>query len=350
MKTNQITLTVADYCQAYERGEVAVDKTYQRSPSIWPASARSYLIETILKGFPMPKLALHQQTDLKIRQTVKYVVDGQQRTGTIFDFYSNKLTLSRSLELEDARGRNYESLTDDLQEAFLSYLLYFDQFEAGTDEDVREYFRRINSYTAPLNSEEHRHAQYQGQMKWFVVLLSDKYGEAIVNLGSLAPNSVVRKADAKLISEIVHAMLHGVTTTNKTTLDSMYRRFDTTTAFSTALQDRLDEAIGTALDQILEWSGLRQTALLRTHMFYSLLLATILCQRPWPELGSDAAKGIASTAEAKLLELAAAVESPDEHKKYEKFVKASVDKTNVKDQRRQRVDWMVQAISGALTE
>ena len=38
----------------------------------------------------------------------------------------------------------------------------------ATPDQIRETFRRINSYTVPLNPEEHRHAVFQGDFKWFM--------------------------------------------------------------------------------------------------------------------------------------------------------------------------------------
>src|SRR5438132_1130393 len=123
MKPILVTMTIADYCSAFERNEVRINKTYQRSPDVWPPPACSYLIETILKGFPIPKLALHQVTDLKSRQTLKYVVDGQQRSSVIRAFFNNELRLSRNLEFTAATNRTYEELPAELQENFLSYPL-----------------------------------------------------------------------------------------------------------------------------------------------------------------------------------------------------------------------------------
>lgn len=274
MKLNLVNTTIADYCSAFDRSETLINRTYQRSSDVWPLPARSYLIETILKGFPIPKLALHQVTDLKSRQTVKYVVDGQQRSQVIRAFYNNELRLSRSLELADAANRLYSELLPELQEEFLSYPLYFDQFEAATDEDVREYFRRINSFTAPLNAEEQRHARYQGAMKWFVYSLTERHSEALVNLGVLPDRSVVRMADTKFLAELVHALIYRVTTTSKATLDLMYRRYDKgeELAGDADMQDAVDDAV----DQVLGWTELRGTPLLRTNVAYSLILAVIL--------------------------------------------------------------------------
>ena len=85
----------------------------------------------------MPKLALHQQTDVKSRTSLKYVVDGQQRTNAIVDFFYGKLKLSETLELDEARGKTLDGLSEDLQQAFLSSPLQFDQFEAADDNVVR---------------------------------------------------------------------------------------------------------------------------------------------------------------------------------------------------------------------
>ena len=151
----------------------------------------------------MPKLALHQQTDLQSRKSIKFVVDGQQRTHAIVDFFNGDLTLSRNLELVEAAGRTFDELPEDLKEAFLSYSLQFDQFEAADENVVREYFRRINSFTTPLNPEERRHANFQGNMKWFILNLADRHSETLHSLGTMTERELVRMADRKLFAEIV---------------------------------------------------------------------------------------------------------------------------------------------------
>lgn len=90
MKITPTTFTIVDYCTAMTRKEIIVERAYQRSAQVWPQAARSFLIESILLGYPIPKLYLYQQTDLKSRKTIKHIVDGQQRSFTILDFYENK--------------------------------------------------------------------------------------------------------------------------------------------------------------------------------------------------------------------------------------------------------------------
>lgn len=345
MKTNLINMTIADYCAATQRGEIQIDRAYQRSPDVWPRAARSYLIETILKGYPIPKLALHQRTDLKSKQTVKFVVDGQQRSSAILAFFENKLKLSRNLELTAAAAKDYDGLSEELQENFLTYVLYFDQFEGSGQEEVREYFRRINSFTAPLNHEEQRHARFQGNMKWFLYSLTQRYGETLVSLGVLPKQSAIRMQDTKFLAEIVHAMLNGVTTTSKSTLDAMYRRYEKD---DIPEEKKIRDAIEKGFTQVMKWD-ITQTSLVKSYVFYSLLLAVLLVQGRWASLlplnAVPTGAKIRKEAESNLLRLSAALDEPESFEDYRDFTDASEKKTNVRAQREQRVRWLARAIS-----
>lgn len=41
----------------------------------------------------------------------------------------------------------------------------------------------MNSYTVPLNSQEKRHAFYQGEFKWFMVEVTRKYAQSLKDIG-----------------------------------------------------------------------------------------------------------------------------------------------------------------------
>jgi len=348
MKINRVTMSVNDYCRAFERREVVIDKTYQRSHEVWPDAARSYLIETLLKDFPIPKLAIHQVTDIKSKKTIKKVVDGQQRSMAILDFYKDNLRLSRRLELDEAQGRTYSELPDELAEIFLAYVLVFDQFESASEEDVREYFRRINSYTAPLNAEEERHARFQGPMKWLIVDLANAYGDVFVNLGVLRKRSAVRMADAKLLAEIVHALVYGIATTSKTKLNAMYHDFDKGDQVDG--EEEIREAIDEAIDGILAIPDIHATALMKMNIFYSLVLAIIRVKRAWPTLLDVIDKpkkpvAFSKKAVPNLLTLAEVLEEPEFFEDYKEFTDAAAERTNVKSQREMRVHWLARALT-----
>ena len=96
--------TVAQLCDHYDKKHLTVNKEYQRSDEVWPDFARSQLIETALLGYPMPKLSIRQSTDLKTLKTYEEIVDGQQRTKALVDFFHGDYSLSNTLETPEFRA------------------------------------------------------------------------------------------------------------------------------------------------------------------------------------------------------------------------------------------------------
>jgi hypothetical protein len=160
--------TVLDYCKELLSKQIQVNRDYQRSDTVWPEAARSFLIETIVLGYPVPKLSLFQKVDVRSKTAFKEIVDGQQRSGAVLAFDRDELRLTRGLETDGVAGRTYSELDEQYQSRFLNYRLALDLFVGATPETIREVFRRTNSYTVPLNPEEERHATYQGAFKWFI--------------------------------------------------------------------------------------------------------------------------------------------------------------------------------------
>ena len=350
VRPNTIIWTVAEYCAAFERKEILVDRKYQRNASVWPVRAQSYLIETILKGFPIPKLALHQTTDLTSKKTIKYIIDGQQRTNAIVDFFNDELRLSRSIEIFEARGKTFDGLDSELKHAFLAYPLQLDMFEATGEEAVREYFRRINSFTAPLNAEERRNAEFQGNMKWFMLHLAEKYSDSMVAFGTLKEKQVVRIPDQKILGEVVHDLLEGVKTTNARMLNGMYRKYEKE---AIPMQEEIEEAISRAFDRIFGWKYVRETDIItKGYNLYSLILAIITVEKQWGSmqyvLGQEGPKAVSATVEESLLEMADALMEEEEEGSgpphLSEFVRAARAKTNTREQRETRIRLLAAAL------
>jgi hypothetical protein len=334
-------MTVADYCAGMDSRGIVVNREYQRSDKVWPDPARSYLIESIVLGYPVPKLSLYQITDLKSRKTVKEIVDGQQRSTAIHDFFHDRLALARSLDTQGLAGRKYSELEPELQRQFLDFSLSLDLFVSATREEIVEVFRRINSYTIPLNPEEHRHAIYQGQFKWFINRISKRFASLLLRIGLFSEKSLVRMADAKLFVEVCDALLNGIRTTNKRILDGVYSQKDKQFAEEKDLLKQITDA----LDQLAEWPEIHKSVLMRPYVTYSLLLAlthmrgrvsTLEPLFPSPRLKTfDKGSAIAN-----LSLLSEALENPDESAGFKGFIAACSGKTNTKQQRETRFKWM----------
>ncbi|MBI5029236.1 MAG: DUF262 domain-containing protein [Chloroflexi bacterium] len=269
-------MTVSDYCEAMLRKDIIVNHKYQRSDKVWPPAARSFLIETILLHYSVPKLSLFQVTDLKSKKTYKEIIDGQQRSSAILDFYQDKLRLPKTSEIEDVANRTFSQLSPEYQQKFLEFSISIDLFVSATPEQIREVFRRINSYTVPLNAEEKRHAVYQGEFKWFVYQLSKRHDENLINMGVFVEKQLVRQADTKLFAEIVHSMLNGIATTTAPTLDKLYKTHDS----DFPQQRQMDERIDNAVEFLLGLQEIHKTAMMKPFLFYSLVLAASHMQNP----------------------------------------------------------------------
>lgn len=340
------TFTVADYCAAMKRSEIVVNRDYQRSDQVWPLIARSYLIETILKGFPIPKLYLYQVTDLKSRKTTKEIVDGQQRSMAIYEFFNDELRLSKSLEDEDIRSKKYSELDAAYKHRFLDYGINADLFVSATSAEVVEVFRRMNSYTVPLNAEEQRHASYQGKFKWFINDIADRLNAILLDLKIFKEKQLVRMQDNKLLTELCDSFYHGVRTTDKKKLDSMYKDFDTDFVEKEQYHARMIDAFNVIRHQ----TGLHDTVLMKPYMIYSLVQALTHVVKPvkkfQPLFKPPSQRSINwDFAEPNLTALANAADVGEDFGKFAKFVRASADKTNVRENRKVRFKWFCRALT-----
>jgi hypothetical protein len=346
MKIIAQNLTIRDYRDAIQRGDIVINRDYQRSNQVWPDTAKSYLMETIIRDFPVPKLFLHQTQDRRTRKSLKHIVDGQQRTQAIMDFCDDKFALSRVVETEDLRGLKFSELDEEVRESFLNYGLSMDLFTAAPIEQVIEVFRRMNSYTVPLNPEEKRHAGWQGAFKWFINRLAKSSQPTFRDIGAFSEKQIFRMADAKLLTEICHAIINGIETTNSRKLDGLYKSFDR----KFEQEREVEEAITTALGEIVSWAELHNGPLMKPYQLYSLSLATVhvRCRLPKMQQLFRMQRGRAIDKDEAVYELSLLADAVEQENgdDYEEFVLASTSKTNVKKERETRFLWFCRALTG----
>jgi hypothetical protein len=335
MLANSSPMAVGDYCNALNSGKIIVNQDYQRQEGLWRAFARSYFIESVLLGFPIPKLFLYSRLDLKSRETIKEIVDGQQRSHALRMFFNNRLKLSGKLDTEEFRGKKYNDLSEELQTKFLSYNLPIDQFSGVPEEDVREAFRRMNASTIPLNDDEQRNAEFQGPFKWFINSICREYKEALFNIGLFSKRDLIRMADYRLFGEVVLILDDGFVTTKKKQLDDLYKKYNV----EFPQEDEVRTKIEFAVKRVFEDEGLRDPALMRAHMFQTLLTAIIGQQfgGDFVQQARDAEPELAQKLEnapVALDVLCSALRDPEEENPdLERFILASSQKTNVDSQR-----------------
>ena len=94
MKVIPTTYTISDVRDLLKSKKMRVDQTYQRNPGIWPDTVKSYFIDTILEGYPFPKIYIHENYNKELKQSVKEIVDGQQRITTINSFINDDFSIT----------------------------------------------------------------------------------------------------------------------------------------------------------------------------------------------------------------------------------------------------------------
>jgi hypothetical protein len=150
----------------HERDSFWMDPPYQRQSDIWPPEKRQLLLDSLLNGFDLPKLYLHEfYPDKTVKgKTYKYaVVDGKQRLSTIWKFLSNDLPLSDDFVFFREPEKKLARLTH--RELGEQFPIIRDTFNAITlpvvtilTEDIElieEMFSRLND-GVPLNAAEKR--------------------------------------------------------------------------------------------------------------------------------------------------------------------------------------------------
>jgi len=117
-----------------------IDLAYQRPSGAWSTEDNQCLIDSILKGEPIPIFFLNN------KEKIFYVVDGQQRLHAIKLFCDNKLKLNRKFSGEENHGKTFngeKAISDEMREKLLNYDLKFHILDDYDDERVRLIFSRL---------------------------------------------------------------------------------------------------------------------------------------------------------------------------------------------------------------
>ena len=147
------------------KNRIDTNPDFQR-PAVWSLGQKQLLIDTILRGYDIPKLYWR-----KLGKTPEQyeVVDGQQRLRTIFEFHAGEFNLAK--DADDIDGivvarMHYEDLPEELRHRFDNYDLDVIVLTDTIEDEVREMFLRLQNGTS-LKAQEKRNAM-PGKMRTFV--------------------------------------------------------------------------------------------------------------------------------------------------------------------------------------
>ncbi len=136
------------YC---DNGNIILQPPYQRNYIYGDGIADALVIDSILKGLPIGLFYFSKNND-------KYeVLDGQQRLTSIGRFITNKFSITDS----DNLSKTFNGLSKEKQEQILNYEVIVNVCE-GTEDELMQWFDRLNIVGKPLNKQEILNAIYCG--------------------------------------------------------------------------------------------------------------------------------------------------------------------------------------------
>jgi len=347
MKLEEAKYSVGELIDWYKKRELVVNRDYQRSSGLWPSSAKSYFIDTVLREFPFPKVYFLERLDRPTRRPLREIVDGQQRISTLVEYADDQFALGQNAK--EFAGMYFRDLDEEQQDLFYSYTVSVDVIRNADRAEILQMFRRMNAFTLPLNAAEKRHSEFFGEFKNWINAVLDDFEGLLTSWNILTSRQIVRMADAELLADIALAIQDGIVSTSPTRLVQLYKRYDEDFDARDVFDVEVRSSLGAITSHLSELHGTYAT---KPHVFHSLVCALIHNRFGLPR--GEESTGIApigrfmndaDAATISVKRLAAAHEEKD-LSEFGDYVTAASEGGNRAAQRAVRVYWLCRALRG----
>ena len=157
-KTTAKIITISDLVQWHEKREMELSPKYQRN-SVWNEKAKAYLIDTIIRGLPIPPIFLRQVIDVNTKKTYREIIDGQQRVRAILEYVVTEEFAIKKSHNKELGGKKYSDLDPEMQESILEYEILAEVVTEKDESIIYDMFARLNSNNIVLNKQEIRNSK-----------------------------------------------------------------------------------------------------------------------------------------------------------------------------------------------
>lgn len=274
---------VSDFLSWQRNNTLVLSPSFQRRP-VWQPGAKSYLIDTIIRGLPIPIIFLRdQKTDLSSLESIREIVDGQQRIRTLISFIEPSSLKDYEPQRDDftiqtvhdreLAGKKFTGLGTDIKQLILDYTFSVHIFPSQVDDrEILEIFARLNSTGVKLNPQELRNANYYGEFKTSMYHLASEQLERWRNWKVLTEYNLARMDEVEITSEFIILILRGLTSKSQSSINKIYKdknededfpeRIEAEKRFRTVM-DTIDDKLG---------NNIRYLPFRKETMFYHLFL------------------------------------------------------------------------------
>jgi len=232
---------INDILQWYENDELELSPKYQRN-SVWNEKAKSYLIDTIIRGLPIPPIFMRQRIDVNTKKTYREVIDGQQRLRAITEFIQNKFPISRTHN-ELYGGMYYDKLDEEIKEQILDYDIFVEVINEKEDPIIYDMFARLNTNNCVLNRQELRNSRYWGEFKVAAYNTAAEYREIFYNNRIFNDKQFSRMDDVELVSVLLNVFINGIDSDTPTSIDKLYQKYDKDFSDFVNIKEKFDKVM-----------------------------------------------------------------------------------------------------------
>lgn len=217
---NSTTHTIAWFFKAYQDNDLELNPPFQRNP-VWTEKQKSYLIDTILNGYPIPELYMQEYSSASGKER-HVVVDGQQRIRACLEFIEGKFLLTET-DTMAWKNLSFDELTKEQKKKIYGYQFEIRLLPEMPEQQIRAMFTRLNRNVVALNMQELRHATYWGPFIKTMEKIADE--DIWSSFDIFTPNDIRRMIDVEFISELAIGNLHGIQH-KKDSLDKWYSAYE----------------------------------------------------------------------------------------------------------------------------
>lgn len=255
---------VSDFLSWQRNNTLILSPSFQRRP-VWKPSAKSYLMDTVVKGLPIPIIFIRERVDIQTLEPQREVVDGQQRLRTLFSFidssllrdynpYFDDFVVSRSHNSEIG-GKKFSELDRRIKQKILEYEFSVHILPSDTDDrEVLQIFARMNSTGVKLNRQELRNAEYFGVFKQMSYDLAYEQINRWRDWSIFSEENIARMREVEETSDLMQVILEGIHAKKQPVLDRLYKKYEEefdkgpeTARRFRIVMEKIDETIGKKL-------------------------------------------------------------------------------------------------------
>lgn len=279
------TYSINDFLEWSENDQLELSPRFQRR-SVWTDTARSYLMDTIVSGKPIPKVFIRQKINPQTRKSIREVVDGQQRLRTILSFMRDGFVISKRHN-KTYGGYYFSQLNeadDEIQTQILNYEISVDLLVNMSDPDVLDVFSRLNSYSVTLNEQEKLNANHFGPFKRLCDNIAHKNNSFWIDNKIISEQNVLRMYDVQMVADLIIGIVEGVKT--KKQIKKFYEQYENEFEYNLDDIENNFQTIITLIGELFE-GDLKKREFRRNHVFYSLFITLYHMQYGVPNIEAE---------------------------------------------------------------